>query len=234
VPLCPIIVAWVSHVRVCVPFHSTRYSHPSLCGGSLLSGCRVTPVRLACSICSYSHLRSLFALFPTWIPSVISVLPVPRCAACICASCSAVHHSAVHPSLCPVNHYSLTPAGCPSSAPSRYSYSFCSITDDSSGYMRFASAHVIHRPPFECVTCAHHTIPTSASRRAYLHGRACAHHLTWAACSHIRGPRRTSCFRSSRHFISSRPSPTGAPVRMPRRFIVRRRWRYHASTKGLH
>ena len=130
-----------------------------------------------------------FALVICLVPHLVfvaSVLPVPRCAACICASCSGVHHAAVQPSLCPLYHSSLTPAGCPSSAPSRDSYSFWSVTDDSSGYMRFASAHVIYRPPFECVTSAHHTIPTSASRRAYLHGRACVHHLTLAACSHIR------------------------------------------------
>ena len=144
-------------------------------------------------------------------------------AACICASCCLGHHAAVQPSLCPLNHSSPTPAaGCPSSAPSRDSYSFWSVADESSGYMRFASVHVIHRPPFECVTSAHHTVPTSASWRAHLHGRACAHYLTWAACSHIRGPRRTSCCRSSRHFISYRPSPTGAPVRRPRRFVRRR------------
>jgi len=187
--LCPTIVAWVSHVRVCVPFHSTRYSHSSLCGGSLPPGCRITPVRLACSICSYSHSRYLPCSppgFHLWF--LCCPLPVPRCAACICASYSNVHHAAVQPSLCPLNHSSLTPADFPSSAPSRDSYSFWSVADDSSGYMRFASAHVIHRPPFECVTSAHHTIPTSASQRAYLHGRACAHHMTWAACSHIRVP----------------------------------------------
>jgi len=185
--------------------------------GSLPSSCRVTPVRRSCSICSYSHLRSLFALFPASISSVVSVLPFPRCAACICASCSdergciLLHVLQTILLSLPLAALLVLLGG----THTRFGLS----QTIAPGTWRFASAHVIHRPPFECVASAHHTIPPSAaSRRAYLHGRAYAHHLTWAVCSHIRGPLRTSCFRTSRRFISSRPSP----VRMPRRFVRRR------------
>ena len=47
-------------------------------------------------------------------------------------------------------------------------YSFWSVADDSSGYMRFASAHVIHRPPFECLR-----LPTILYLLLLVGGRIC-------------------------------------------------------------